>query len=60
MPLLYLDATTAGFLLQVVLGGIAGALVVVSIFWQRVKFILTRTKSILVRKPYESESEIAD
>ena len=32
MPLLYLDATTAGLLLQAVLAGIAGGVVVMTIF----------------------------
>ena len=33
----YLDAGTASMLLQIILGGVAGALVVLKIYWHRVK-----------------------
>ena len=56
MLLLYLDASTAGLLLQGILGGIAGALVMLSIFWQRLKSVLDRTRRIIGRKTYEPES----
>ena len=57
MPLLYLDATTAGLLLQVVLAGIAGGVVAMTIFWRRLLSVLALTRSILGRKTYEPESK---
>ena len=42
--LLYLDPTTGGVLLQAILGGAAGGLVLVKLFWRRFVSLVLRTK----------------
>ena len=39
----YIDPGTGGMLLQLLLGGVAGALVVVKIYWARVREVFMRT-----------------
>lgn len=36
----YLDPGTGGFLLQILFGGVAGALVIIKIFWYKLKGFL--------------------
>ena len=42
--LLYLDPTTGGILLQTILGGAAGGLVLVRLFWGKIKLLVHRGK----------------
>ena len=42
--LLYLDPSTGGILLQVILGGAAGGLVVFKLFWRRILSIFQLVK----------------
>lgn len=46
----YLDPGTGSMLLQLLLGGVGGALVVGKLYWARLKEVFTR------RKPIEPES----
>lgn len=41
----YLDPGTGSMVLQLLLGGIAGAFVVVKMYWEKVKDFFTRQKS---------------
>ena len=43
--LLYLDPTTGGVLLQAILGGATGILVLVRLFWGRLRSLVERNKS---------------
>ena len=40
----YLDPGTGSMVLQLLLGGVAGAVVVVKLYWQKVKNFFTREK----------------
>ena len=44
LVLLYLDPTTGGILLQTILGGTAGGLVLVKLFWGRIVSLVSRNK----------------
>ena len=41
----YLDPGTGSMVLQLLLGGVAGAVVVVKMYWEKVKDFFTRQKS---------------
>jgi len=41
----YLDPGTGSMVLQLLLGGVAGAVVVVKLYWEKVKDFFTREKS---------------
>ena len=41
----YLDPGTGSMVLQLLLGGVAGAVVVVKMYWEKVKFFFTKGKS---------------
>jgi len=40
----YLDPSTGSMVLQLLLGGVAGAVVVVKLYWEKVKNFFTREK----------------
>ena len=42
LSLLYLDPTTGGVLLQAILGGTAGGLVLVRLFWRKIVSLVRR------------------
>ena len=46
LVLLYLDPTTGGILLQTILGGTAGGLVLVKLFWRRIVSLVSRNKGL--------------
>jgi hypothetical protein len=50
----YLDPGTGSILLQVLLGGVAGGLVVVKLYWSRVKLYWSRFKAFFGREPKEA------
>lgn len=50
---LYIDATTGGMALQVILSGLVGGLVIVKLFWRNL------VSTILRRKPEEEDPEDA-
>jgi len=47
----YLDPGTGGYLIQLVIGFIAGGLFLLKVFWQRVKFFLNK----LVRRKVQTD-----
>ena len=48
---LYIDATTGGMALQIILSGVVGGLVVIKLFWSNL------VNTILRRKPVDTESD---
>jgi multisubunit Na+/H+ antiporter MnhB subunit len=41
----YLDPGTGSVLLQVLLGGVAGALALIKLYWKRIKSVISRRSS---------------
>ena len=56
--LLYLDPTTGGVLLQVILGGVGGGLVLVKLFWHRLGSLFARSKRRTSRGSEAGTSEL--
>ena len=54
-PSPYVDPTAGGILLQVVLGGLAGALVLVRVFWRRITSFTLRKNGN--RAPQKTETK---
>jgi hypothetical protein len=54
MPQLYVDATSGGMILQVLLSGLVGGLVIIKIFWSNL------VNTVLRRKPEANDALAAE
>ncbi|MFQ5953484.1 MAG: hypothetical protein ACE5JZ_00295 [Kiloniellales bacterium] len=53
----YLDPGTGGMLLQLLLGGVAGALVVIKLYWSRLREVTARIMRGHQDKPEDGRAE---
>jgi hypothetical protein len=55
--ILYLEPTTSGVLLQILLGGVTGLLVIVKLFWYRLSSLFRRGRSTVAQYPEAIDPE---